>query len=142
VKPTSTSLTGRRGIISNGTTLIDGSVNFQIDIGGAANGKFGIHQNGRTDASASSVAVAGTWYHLVALLTNVTADLYINNSLTVSLSGGSGEGGNNLNLFVGVGYIGYWDGVIDELGIWTRLLTATEIANLYNGGQGLTYPFL
>lgn len=35
----------------------------------------------------------------------------------------------------------YTDGVIDEFGYWSRLLTSTEVTSLYNGGAGLAYPF-
>jgi len=31
--------------------------------------------------------------------------------------------------------------LIDELGVWSRALTADEIAALYNAGAGTTYPF-
>ena len=40
-----------------------------------------------------------------------------------------------------VGASGYQDGIIDEVGVWTRVLSATEITELYNSGAGLTYPF-
>jgi hypothetical protein len=30
---------------------------------------------------------------------------------------------------------------IDEVGIWNRVITADEVAELYNGGAGLAYPF-
>ena len=30
-------------------------------------------------------------------------------------------------------------GVLDELGIWNRTLTSSEISDLYNGGSGITY---
>lgn len=33
----------------------------------------------------------------------------------------------------------YWNGLIDECGIWMRNLTAVEIAYLYNSGAGRTY---
>jgi len=33
-----------------------------------------------------------------------------------------------------------WDGVIDDVGIWGRALSAAEIAQLYNGGAGATIP--
>lgn len=33
------------------------------------------------------------------------------------------------------------DGRIDEVGIWSRVLTGAEITTLYNGGAGLSYPF-
>lgn len=47
-------------------------------------------------------------------------------------------------------YIGYWNSVvevieanaiIDEVGIWHRALSESEIISLYNNGDGLTYPF-
>jgi len=34
-----------------------------------------------------------------------------------------------------------WDGKMDEVGIWDRVLTSTEIAELYNSGDGFAYPF-
>ena len=34
-----------------------------------------------------------------------------------------------------------FDGLIDELGLWNRVLTAPEKTLLYNGGDGLAYPF-
>lgn len=40
-----------------------------------------------------------------------------------------------------VGYEGYFDGLIDEVAIWRRVLTAEERTALYNGGLGLAYPF-
>lgn len=32
--------------------------------------------------------------------------------------------------------------VLDELGIWTRELSLSEVTELYNGGVGLQYPFV
>ena len=34
-----------------------------------------------------------------------------------------------------------WNGSIDEMGVWNRILTPTEIGQLYNSGNGLAYPF-
>ncbi len=34
------------------------------------------------------------------------------------------------------------DGVFDEIGIWGKVLTPTEISLLYAGGSGLAYPFV
>jgi hypothetical protein len=33
----------------------------------------------------------------------------------------------------------YFDGVIDEVGLWNRTLTTNEISDLYNDGDGLAY---
>ncbi len=34
---------------------------------------------------------------------------------------------------------GYWDGLIDEVGIWSRVLSAEEVSQLYNNGEGIPY---
>lgn len=34
-----------------------------------------------------------------------------------------------------------FDGLIDEVGIWSRAIDSTEVTSLYNGGAGLQYPF-
>ncbi len=36
---------------------------------------------------------------------------------------------------------GFLDGVLDEVGVWSRILTSSEVTTLYNGGAGLTHPF-
>jgi hypothetical protein len=33
----------------------------------------------------------------------------------------------------------FWEGVVDEVGIWSRALTAGEVSQLYNSGNGLSY---
>lgn len=37
------------------------------------------------------------------------------------------------------GFEGYFDGLIDQVGIWKRVLTAQERTDLYNAGAGLSY---
>jgi hypothetical protein len=36
----------------------------------------------------------------------------------------------------------YYTGLVDEIGVWSRVLTSTEISDLYNSGAGITYPFV
>jgi hypothetical protein len=36
----------------------------------------------------------------------------------------------------------FFNGAIDELGIWSRALSSGEITSLYNSGSGLAYPFI
>jgi hypothetical protein len=35
-----------------------------------------------------------------------------------------------------------YGGYLDEIGLWNKSLTQAEITTLYNGGTGVTYPFL
>jgi hypothetical protein len=38
-------------------------------------------------------------------------------------------------------YGDYLNGAMDEVGCWSRVLSSTEVTQLYNGGAGLQYPF-
>ena len=48
----------------------------------------------------------------------------------------------NASVSLNIGSAGgssFFNGSIDEVSIWNRSLSATEISNLYNGGAGITY---
>jgi hypothetical protein len=36
----------------------------------------------------------------------------------------------------------FFDGILDEWGFWRRVLTASEITDLYNGGNGRSYAYI
>jgi len=105
----------------------------------------GYYKNSSGDYQAGYVE-SGTltyneWDHLV-LVHNITHMLlYVDNGLidTVPLNGGMLSSSSLLRL----GYA--WgepiNGTIDEFGVWNRVLTEDEIAQLYNDGNGLQYPF-
>ena len=97
-------------------------------------------------ASASALSTA-TWYHLVFTYdpaTN-TLSLYTNNGAATTASLGPIDAVGTASLRVGArdfaGFEQYFNGRIDEVGIWHRVLTADERTQLYNGGAGLAYPF-
>lgn len=37
--------------------------------------------------------------------------------------------------------VNFLDGLVDEVGLWKRLLASDEKTELYNSGSGITYPF-
>jgi len=89
----------------------------------------------------------GNWHHCVAqsdgstfVRTNVDNTGWHSVSLAGSLAGGSNGVpfliGRNTRQGVNTASIN-----LDELGIWTRVLTDNEITSLYNSGNGLAYPF-
>lgn len=87
----------------------------------------------------------GNWLHIVLTYDGTdTAKLYINNTeQTISSESGSWTG----TLTSGVGaFLGNRESIdqgfrgnIDEVGVWSRILTSTEISDLYNDGDGLAY---
>ena len=86
------------------------------------------------------------WYHIVCTWDGATktAKFYIDGSqsgtdqvgtLVDSLYDGASEfriGGLSADWF---------DGVVDEVGAWSRVLTGAEVTSLYNSGAPLAYPF-
>lgn len=100
-------------------------------------------------ATFSSVAwtpSAATWYFVVVTYSAGTIKFYIDGvqqgaDKTTSFTS---LPNSSYDLNVGKypdGAPDYFDGIMDEIGMWSRALLNSEIAFLYNGGAGLTYPF-
>ena len=95
-----------------------------------------------TYTESSVLIVLGTWYFVQAWHDGVTAVSHIRvNGVEDSApapehqnTGGAFIIGNN-----GTGNFPF-DGVVDEIAIWSRNLTPAERAYLYNAGAGRTYP--
>jgi hypothetical protein len=91
-------------------------------------------------------ANSSTWSHMVMTWDGSTIRSYLNGSL-ISGSGRATSGTWNMNssrFFIGrrndcVGCEQALIGVMDEVGIWNRVLSSGEITTLFNGGSGLTY---
>jgi hypothetical protein len=91
---------------------------------------------------ASSTLNIGEWIHAVGTYDGTTMRLYIN-----GLNVANRTVSSTIN-FTGTSYIGYdpaistrkFNGKIDEVAIWNRALTNSEISLLYNSGNGLTLP--
>lgn len=85
----------------------------------------------------------GNWHFVVLTADGSNLKLYLD--ATERKSGTSNiNAQTNTGTFIGnrvddpsIGFTG----AIDEVGIWTRALSSTEITTLYNSGAGLQYPF-
>ena len=89
-----------------------------------------------------------TWYHIVLTYDGTAAvsglNLYINGSLeTISQSIDSlttGTTVSSANFEIGArSATQETDGLIDEVGVWNRVLDSTDVSTLYNLGSGLAY---
>lgn len=88
----------------------------------------------------------GNWHHLVCVYddNSSTANVYIDGTLSGS---GSTIGplaevtSPKFNLFDAGYSSGFLNAEIDEVGVWNRALTSSEVSSLYNSGAGISYPF-
>lgn len=85
----------------------------------------------------------GTWYYFTATLSGNSIALYKNGSSigTATMLNGATGSVDSFSLFREQGDTTYASAHIDEVGVWSRILTGAEITSLYNGGAGFQYPF-
>lgn len=84
---------------------------------------------------------AGTWYHYVFVYDSGTLTLYKDGSSLGNKSVGTLTASS---AYFSVGMVekyasNYIDGVLDEVGVWSRAITGSEVTELYNSGNGLDY---
>jgi Concanavalin A-like lectin/glucanases superfamily len=137
--------------LSSSQTLVskDNSTNYEYDIyynftGGTL--RFYVDRPGTFGEAVVPIALtAGTWYFVVAVhdAVNDQVKISINNAAfnTAAFAGGPGITTGNFNIGAENNGTLRASAIIDEVGIWKRVLSASEITTLYNGGAGLTYPF-
>ena len=86
-----------------------------------------------------------TWTHITVTYKGTSFGsnnvlIYVNGSLLYTGSLSMPAGGSKV--FVGsnnAGSGGFYNGLIDEVGVWNRTLTAAEVTELYNAGAGKQY---
>ena len=84
-----------------------------------------------------------TWYHLVFTVSSAETKIYLNGTLVMTTDGIPSLPANTTSLYFGNYPYGsyYFTGIIDEIGIWSRVLSQADVTRLYNNGDGLAYPF-
>ena len=114
--------------------------------------RFGTYNITTNLANGNSVISNNTWYHVVITKTSGNAyKMYVNNTLqTLAIVAGdisNNPSYNTLNqVNIGSNFdvgarTAYFNGQIDELNTWTKELSASEITELYNSGNGKQYPY-
>jgi hypothetical protein len=90
--------------------------------------------------TASNTNISAGWHMLTMTYDGMTLRYYLDGAA----DGTTAQTLNNLNIsriFSSNFDRGLKSYAIDEVGIWSRPLSAAEIAQLYNGGAGKFYPF-
>lgn len=89
---------------------------------------------------------AGNWYHIVITWKASTskANLYVNGAVQTEKTTSGVTNLKNSTATFAVGSdsdlaANLGDGLVDEVGVWNRVLTTSEVSGLYGSGSGLAY---
>lgn len=109
--------------------------------------RFYVNASGATQVASAAAISTGTWYYVVAWhdASANTINIQVNNGTVDSAGIGALSAASTNPFLIGANTVGsatnFWDGLIDEVGFWKRVLTSDERTSLYNSGAGLAYPF-
>ncbi len=97
--------------------------------------------NQNTEVEDTTTLSTNTWYLIIAWHddTNNTLNIQVNNNTATSLSYTSDVKDSAAKLWIGTQGavpLTFWNGRIDEVAIWKKVLTSAERTFLYNGGNG------
>ncbi len=99
--------------------------------------------SGVAGGTTQTLSTTGAWIHIVGIYNGTIMKTYVNNVLSGTTFAQTGTitatGTDNYTVASYNNGVGFWDGKIDEVGIWNRSLNSSEISDLYNGGAGITY---
>jgi len=120
----------------------------------------GWHMHVGTDGSAAFIAsadgtaasncvwsanlVVDTWYHFLCYYDGTANEIGIQvdngTAVTTSFTGPINASTSPFHLGRLPATSNYYDGLMDEVAVWSRLLTSDEKATIYNSGAGTGYP--
>lgn len=119
-----------------------GYVYFEQNSSGGSNNISWIMFSGSSGLITSTTYTINTWTHYVAtwksggniILYKNGIQAAILNSPVIAIIA-------TFSSFGAVSAIRYFSGLIDEVAIYNRQISSTEVSALYNSGAGITYPF-
>ncbi len=120
-----------------GIALMNGnntSANFISIVQGPSDVQFGCNKQQSAWIWTTCPDTIGAWMHVVATYNNGVMNLYRDGMLQSSTNFTyTGTTAANMGFYVGRGFAGgYYAGLLDDVGVWTRALTQLEITALYN----------
>lgn len=127
------------GVRANGAS--DQQMLFLCVIGGVTVASY------HTTDGTGGVFATGSWYHVVVRRTTTVMTVHINgsNHAWQELTAPATSSFGNIAGSVYIGQDGAGtspvNGVVDEMGVWTRAISTGEIATLYNAGAGYWMPY-
>ena len=129
-------------------TYVDSTGHINSEIGWVSAGNQGVQTT-----SSSTSYTDGVWHHLVVVHSNPASKanitVYVDGSQILTTTHASlsyNISSLSIGLALGTNLFGgptqYFNGSLDEVGVWSRALSSAEVTSLYNGGSGVSYPFI
>lgn len=104
--------------------------------------KFRTYLTPTDNPGVGSAISTATWYMVTMTKISGAYTLYVNTTGYAQTAGSSGGAFDRFSIGNPADSFGApVNGIVDELGVWNKGLTTTEISELYNSGAGLQYPF-
>ncbi len=125
-----------KSIISNETWTVSG---FRCGINSTGKLEFWSSESGGTTNLTSTTTInANSWYHMVVAYDGTSASMFLNGQLEATDTTATiVSNTNTVNVAAAIGGKEYFDGLIDEIKIYTSALTANEVKLDYNHGSGM-----
>jgi len=126
---------GYSEIVGKSNNTSDGWELAVLDTGGVSWRQAG---SGLVDSGAAVITVGAGLQHIVATSDGIITRIYVDN---VEVATGSSVAVVDSTTAFRVGHRSLdvnagFDGIVDELAVWTRHITVAEVASLYNSGSG------
>lgn len=97
-----------------------------------------------TEIVSAVTLTEGTWFNLVYTYDGTNIEGFVD-TVSKGTTGSTGNGSNAINDIFTIGARNltgspslFTSGLVDEVGVWSKELSGTEISDLYNGGSGQT----
>ena len=101
------------------------------------------------DIQGATALSTGTWHHVVVVIDRDNASnckMYVDGSDDTGTTNGTitdvGDISNTDDVYIArdakENFV-YYDGQLDEIGIWDKVLSSSEVTELYNSGDGIGY---
>ncbi len=112
------------------------SYDFHVDPNGNLKARLSSNGTALTSVIATTVLTTGTWYHVAVVYDGTDIRLYLNGSLDCTpVSYSSGIYNSTADFCIGIASdktSHTINGVVDDVAVWNRALTTSEITALYN----------
>ena len=91
-------------------------------------------------AQSSTTVNTGNWVFGTVTYDGTYTRIYVNGILEGTSTANTANIVANLHVIGNDGGTTYYNGMLDEMGIWNRALSADEVSQLFNSGRGNAYP--